>query len=346
MERRYSHEADRRDKSLNRLFLLGLIPFAFLMLDAIDRVSEQIFNHDLLSADLNRVLSVGGLLGVMILGVGYYRSRRLRSQIVFDTDELSSRRSDDLVQEDITREKRHRIRAVLHAAESFRIVFQPIIELSSGRVAGHEALARFAGDASPDELFALAREVGLGVELEMLAITTALASKPAQGYLSINVGPETLLSKEFLNVLLDDPEPERIVVELTEHEEFKNYPIILVVLKKIRRLGIRIAIDDAGSGVSSLQHIVKLSPDLIKLDRSLISFIDTDPVRRTLGVTLALFAGEIGARLIAEGIERQGERDACSEIGIAFGQGYLLGRPAEQPVVDLVGSLSIGALIA
>ena len=337
MEPRRRNGAFRRPRTL--LLSLGLIPLSLLALDAVDRISEQLFRTDLLPDLINRGLSIGGLLGVVLIAVLFARQR---SQSVHRFEALSRRRSEGLTARDeALRERRRQIRAVLQAAESLRIVFQPIIDLSSGRVAGHEALARFGSDGAPGEWFRRAHDVGLGVELELMAVRAALAAKPAEGYVSINVGPDTVMARQFFNVVFDDPEPERIVIELTEHEEFKDYPIVQNLLKKLQRLGIRIAIDDTGSGVSSLQHIVRLSPDLIKLDRSLISFIDTDPVRRTLGVTLALFAGEIGARLIAEGIERPEERDACAEIGIAFGQGYLLGKPDEQPLVDLVGSLDV-----
>jgi len=321
-----------------RLVVFALVSTTLLIIDAVDRVSEQLFHHDLLSNAANDALAAGGLLGMVILCAVY--SQR-RSRDVRRAEESSRLRSADLARDVAARKRRGQIRAVLKAAETLRVVFQPIIDLSTGRVAGHEALARFDGDETPDEWFARAHEVGLGVELEMLSVIRALGSKPREGYVSINVGPTTLMSTEFFSALLDDPDPERIVIELTEHAEFTNYTSVQGLLKKIKRLGIRVAIDDAGSGVSSLQHIVLLSPDLIKLDRSLISFIDMDPVRRTLGVTLALFAGEIGARLIAEGIERPEERDACAELGIAFGQGYLLGKPSEQPLVDLVGSLDV-----
>lgn len=321
-----------------RLVVFALVSASLLITDAVDRVSEQLFHHDLLSNATNDALAAGGLLGIVILCAVYTQRR---SKIVRHAEVSSRLRSADLARDAAAKERKSQIRSVVRAGQSLRIVLQPIIDLSSGRVAGHEALARFDGGAGPGDLFRIAHAVGLGVELEMLAVNKALAAKPREGYLSINVGPDTLLSKEFLSALLDEPEPERIVVELTEHEEFKDYPVVQGVLKKIKRLGVRIAIDDAGSGVSSLQHIVRLSPDLIKLDRSLITLIDMDPVRRTLGVTLALFAREIGARLIAEGIERQEERDTCAEIGIAFGQGFLLGKPAEQPLVDLVGSLDV-----
>ena len=122
-------------------------------------------------------------------------------------------------------------------------------------------------------------------------------------------------------------EPERLVVELTEHALVEDYERLRALLSRLRSLGVRIAVDDAGSGISSLRHIVTIAPEIVKLDRSLISRLDDDGPRRALGEAMVQFATKIGAVLIAEGIERAEERQACVELGIHFGQGYLLGRP-------------------
>jgi EAL domain-containing protein (putative c-di-GMP-specific phosphodiesterase class I) len=98
---------------------------------------------------------------------------------------------------------------------------------------------------------------------------------------------------------------------------------------------VRLAVDDAGAGFSSLHHILLLSPDIIKLDITLVRDINRDPVKRALAWSLVTFAREIGSTIIAEGIETAAELATLVELGIPWGQGYHLGRPEPLPVVDL-----------
>jgi EAL domain-containing protein (putative c-di-GMP-specific phosphodiesterase class I) len=145
-------------------------------------------------------------------------------------------------------------------------------------------------------------------------------------YVSVNVGPATLVDGRFLE-LLEARGRGPIVVELTEHAVIEDYETVSHAVDRLHQLGVRIAVDDAGSGFASLRHVISLAPDIIKLDQALICSIDQDPRRRTLATTLATFASEIGSELIAEGIEREEELRVCEEIGIRYGQGFLLGRP-------------------
>jgi EAL domain-containing protein (putative c-di-GMP-specific phosphodiesterase class I) len=223
---------------------------------------------------------------------------------------------------------RTRVQAVVNAGDGIRIVFQRIVDLRDGSTIGHEALARFADGRSPNEWFSAAHDVGLGVELEMAAIARAVTEFGAtDGYLSINLSPPTLTSTPFLEFLTERAEPSHLVVELTEHAVVDDYDDIRSAIALIRDLGARIAVDDAGSGISSMRHILRLAPEIIKLDRSLIATIDTDPARRALALSLAQFATKIGADLVAEGVERSEEMTACYESGIRYAQGYFLGRP-------------------
>ena len=224
-------------------------------------------------------------------------------------------------------ERRRRIQAVINAGDSLSIVFQPVIDLTSNRPVGWEALSRFAGDdRSPLVWFQEANAVGLAVELELLAVTRALEAAPESEYLSVNVGPATLVDDRF-RLLLETGRRGPIVVELTEHAVIEDYAVVADAVEHLHRMGVRIAVDDAGSGFSSLRHVISLAPDIIKLDQALIASIDRDPRRRMLAISLATFASEIGSELIAEGIEREEELHVCEEIGIRYGQGYLLGRP-------------------
>lgn len=211
------------------------------------------------------------------------------------------------------------------------IACQPIVDLSTGAVLGYEALSRFPAPATcPTGWFEDAHRVDKGVELELLAVELALAGLPklpAQAYLSLNVSPCTILSGA-LAVRLGDAPPERLVLELTEHAPIGEYPAIAAALADLRRAGLRLAIDDAGSGYASFRHILQLQPDFIKLDQSLIHGIDLAPGRRALAAALTGFARDTGCDVVAEGVETDAELAVLRSLGVKAGQGYLLGRPA------------------
>jgi EAL domain-containing protein (putative c-di-GMP-specific phosphodiesterase class I) len=224
-----------------------------------------------------------------------------------------------------------RIQAVLDDPQAVSMVFQPIIDLVNNRAIAVEALARFdiTPYRSPDVWFTEAHENGLGVELELLAITLAVAqltTLPDCVALTVNAGPQTAVSAELRDVVLDAP-PGRLILELTEHTAIEDYPGLIAALRVLRRAGTRIAIDDTGSGYSSLGHILKLAPDFIKLDRDLVSGVDVDPVRRALAASLVSFAAETGAQIIAEGVETEDELEVLRRLGVRHAQGYHLARP-------------------
>ena len=116
-------------------------------------------------------------------------------------------------------------------------------------------------------------------------------------------------------------------MELTEETKVDDYPRLSRALEDLCLLGVRLAIDDTGAGFASFAHILKLAPDIIKLDRELTSGIDLDPVRAALATALVSFAAQIGAEIIAEGIETPTELEVLRNLGIHYGQGYLLCRP-------------------
>jgi EAL domain-containing protein (putative c-di-GMP-specific phosphodiesterase class I) len=218
------------------------------------------------------------------------------------------------------------------ANRSLEMHFQPIVDLRSGRQVGAEALSRFTGSPTraPDKWFADAASVGLGVELEIVALQMALEQMhllPSTFYLSLNASVETIMSEQF-QTLFADVASERIILELTEHTQVDDYPKFEQSIIGIRTGGVRLAVDDAGSGYSSLQHILQLKPDIIKLDIGLTRGIDKDPARRALGRALLSFGLDAyGASFVAEGIETQGEFDTLRSLGCPAGQGYYLGRP-------------------
>ena len=167
----------------------------------------------------------------------------------------------------------------------------------------------------------------------MAALRQALgraADLPGDVFLSVNLSPETLV-RHAAREVMGTMDAERLVVEITEHDPLEHYEALTAFLSEFRARGGRLAVDDVGAGFANFGHILKLSPDLIKLDVSLTRGIDADPSRRALARSLVSFGSEIGAPLIAEGIETEGELRVLRRFGVTFGQGYLLGRPAESP---------------
>src|SRR5262249_7083128 len=141
---------------------------------------------------------------------------------------------------------------------------------------------------------------------------------------------EALLDGEVLDTLLAHTGP-RLTVEITEHAQVSDYDLLTGALKTLRQTGVRLSVDDAGAGYASLQHVLRLRPDLIKLDISLVRDIDTDRVKAALAGCLTNFAAQIGASLIAEGIETAAEMARLTAVGVSYGQGYPLARPADLP---------------
>lgn len=223
-----------------------------------------------------------------------------------------------------------RIRCAIEQC-ALSIVWQPIVQLPSHAVMGFEALSRFPGvpRRPPNEWFAEAATVGLGIELELCAIRKALAALhllPGRPHVAINASPETLMSEEF-GAMVGGAGADRIVVEVTEHAAVANYGALSAAVSALRAMGVRIAIDDAGAGFSSFSHIVRLVPEFIKIDCFLIQNLDLDRTKRALTAALVRFAKEIGADLIAEGVETASQLRVVEDLGVDYAQGFLLGRP-------------------
>ena len=241
-------------------------------------------------------------------------------------------------------QSRRRIEQVL-ADHAFTVVCQLIVVLRSATVVGVEGLARFPGPPArpPDHWFAEAHHVGLGDELELAAVSGALElfdQLPRELVLTVNVSPSTVTNPALVDLILAH-HPTRTVVELTEHLRVDDYARLRGTLATLRRRGVKLSIDDTGAGFASFSHIVKLSPECIKLDRELVSGIDIDPVRQALGHALVAFAHATGATVIAEGIETAAELDAVSALGFDYGQGFHLGRPGPLPgALDISRSMT------
>ena len=213
------------------------------------------------------------------------------------------------------------------------LALQPIVDVPTGIATGVEALARFDSPEATEEWFAQAEPVGLRLQLELAAARTALAAldRPGHaGYLSLNLSAEAILSEEF-TALMAAADPASLVVEITEHAAVEDYDALSRVLRQYRDAGLRLAVDDAGAGYASLRHILKLRPDFIKIDLSLVRDIHLDPARQALVSLLVAFARTVDAVLVAEGVEQQAELDMLVNLGVRQMQGYLLCAPCANP---------------
>ncbi len=272
---------------------------------------------------------------VWVETIGSLRRDRIGGIAGFDgTSRLLGQGSLGLIAAEGTRQ---RVEALL-AKRLLITALRPIRLLATGEVVGVEGLTRFVSERSqtPDLWFADAESVGLGIELELLAAQTTLAAAeelPKQLYVAINLSPAACCDPRAKDVLLRTGLPaDRIVLELTEHAAVSDYAVLTAAIAAIRGTGVRIAVDDAGAGFSSLRHILELRPDFIKLDRAIIAGVNTDTHKQALVGALAGFAARTGTRIVAEGIEDALEATALRSAGIHAGQGYFLGRPTTQPL--------------
>jgi PAS domain S-box-containing protein len=234
------------------------------------------------------------------------------------------------------RRSRDRIAKVI-IGRAYHPVFQPIVELDGGAFVGYEALTRFDDNVAPDVRFDEAAAVGIGMDLELATLREALAASidlPKGAWLNLNCSPELIMSGSALRGIIENSD-RAIVLEVTEHAEIADYQRFK---EAIRALGphVRLAVDDAGAGYSSLRHILELRPAFVKLDRSIVTGLESDEVRRAMVAGLKQFARSTGSRIIPEGIETQAELEALRSLDVKLGQGFLLGRP--------VPSTSLGIL--
>jgi EAL domain-containing protein (putative c-di-GMP-specific phosphodiesterase class I) len=260
--------------------------------------------------------------------------------IVLSEAEMAAETSASVLQQhaEETADRREKFVRITLADQSLQTVFQPIVDLRTGGTVGAEALARFTAPPfrTPDLWFAEAAELGLGTELEVTALRSALeqlVKLPTGLYLSLNASPATIVSAEFRAAMAEIP-AERVVLELTEHTGIDDYHLFGEAIAELRSNGLRLAVDDAGSGFSSFRHILNLRPDIIKLDIALTRGIDTDPARRALGSAMMAFGLDAyNASIVAEGVETQSELKTLQGLGCHYGQGYYLGRPAQMSVL-------------
>ena len=227
--------------------------------------------------------------------------------------------------------RRLEVGELLAVPGAIRAHVQPIVALASGRVVAYEALARFPGhpERPVPTWFADAHACGLGGELEAAAIQAALAhsSRPIDTLLALNVSPSGLTSAAVRATFPRDLSG--LVIEITEHEFAFEDAALMAAVADLRRRGALIAIDDAGAGYSGLNQLMRVRPDVVKIDRALIAGIHEDPARVALVESFVRFATGIGAGVCAEGIESLDDLSAVSDLDVRWGQGYALAKPAE-----------------
>jgi EAL domain-containing protein (putative c-di-GMP-specific phosphodiesterase class I) len=211
------------------------------------------------------------------------------------------------------------------------IAMQPIVDIQRDRWVAVEALARFPDGRGPDVWFREAAELGLGVELELLAVNAALgrvSDLPPDIGISINASPSLILdSRLAAAIYASGITLDRLTLEITEHAAVTEYDEITSALLLLRERGVLLAVDDTGAGFSSFSHVLKLRPDIIKLDRSMVVDIAGDPARRAFVTAVVLLALELNASITAEGVETYAELDALVALGADHAQGYYLARP-------------------
>lgn len=288
-----------------------------------------------------------GAAGYLVKGAGaieivdaIHRSLRgygtLSAEVTADVlDELAGHLQEQARESEEEHQRRDRIDRVLNDGY-LAVVFQPVVDLTSGRVVGLEALSRFRTQPyrSPERWFAEAAAIGLGVELEVRAASLALEAIdriPEGTYLAVNVSPETSASPEFRDLISGVPDG-RLVIEVTEHAEVEDYRPLSSALDGLRGMGIRLAVDDAGAGFASPRHVLNLAPEIIKLDMSLTRDVHSDRGRRALAAALISFAAELGSTIVAEGIESRDELAALQTLRVPCGQGHFLAPPGPLPV--------------
>ena len=223
---------------------------------------------------------------------------------------------------------------VLLEPGAIRAVFQPIVRLSDLGTIGYEGLARFPTPPGlvalpPDVTLAAAARAGLRDDIEVACWRAiAAAGVPPHGRLLwVNLSPEALGHPGLLE--LAGKLPSRLVIELTEQDTVLNHALLRERLRPWIARGALVAVDDAGAGFTSLEYVADIRPDFLKLSRGMVAGVDRDSTREAVLRATAAFAREVGARVVAEGVERPEELEALRAMEIDYGQGWLFGRPGE-----------------
>ncbi len=275
------------------------------------------------------------------LGVGFaatlrnpFRAAETQLRAVLD----EARGDALLVRQVQERRRRHAFLSVLFSGR-VTSVYEPIVSVASKTVYGYEALARGPDGTdyhSPAVLFGTAEREGLVFELDCLCRQSGLegaSALPGGTRLFLNVRPTAIYDSQFrpANVIQTleraNLRPSDVVFEISEQESIGNFAAFREIRDEYRKLGFQFALDDTGAGYASLQALIELEPEFIKVDRALITNLDTDRSKQSLLRALQAVADGIGAKIIGEGLDTLEELETLGALGIPFGQGWLFGRP-------------------
>ncbi|HWM06845.1 MAG TPA: EAL domain-containing protein [Actinophytocola sp.] len=253
----------------------------------------------------------------------------------------------------LTRTGELRLQEVLRraiAAGSIEAVYQPIVELDSGRVIAFEALARWQHNGEmidPDVFVPIAARSGLLPDLtdHMMGLagaqldrwSTALGHRQLQ--VSVNVPPTLISHRDFparvaACIRHHGLAPEQLVLEVTEDEVLADPDAAGEVRRQLHEIGATLALDDFGSGYSSLLHLQQISPHSVKIDRGFARDLDTNPATERFMAALLALCRDLGLRVIVEGVERAAQADVLRRLGCSHAQGYLFGYPARPEEID------------
>ncbi len=221
---------------------------------------------------------------------------------------------------------------VLSDPSLIRPSFQPIVDLARGVVAGYELLARFdhPSGESPAEWFEAAARLGYVEQLDAVMLklaTERLEDLPPNTFLTVNVTPRGLSSPSVAQAIGEAETLEPLVVEITEQSRANSPDALLFAIEQLRDRGALIAVDDAGSGYGSLQRILRIRPEFVKLDRAFVSKIHVDEAKAAATEMIGTLASRIDAWTIAEGVERESELDRLVQLGVPLAQGFFFARP-------------------
>ncbi|WP_239118409.1 putative bifunctional diguanylate cyclase/phosphodiesterase [Paractinoplanes ferrugineus] len=245
------------------------------------------------------------------------------------------------VQERITGEKMLREALAGDRQQNLPVWFQPIVRAEDGEIVGAEALVRMCtADGTilgPGHFIPAAEETGLIVPLGEHVLRTALRYLQEWSddlrYISVNVSPRQLAEADFVPLLADlltaSPEidPRRLVLEITETAMLGSSHDVRERLETIKALGVRIALDDFGTGYSSLTWLQNIPADVVKLDRSFVAGLSSDPRKSSIIQAVLWMARSLGMSAVAEGVEEEADQLALHAAGCPFIQGYLFGKP-------------------
>jgi diguanylate cyclase (GGDEF)-like protein/PAS domain S-box-containing protein len=246
------------------------------------------------------------------------------------------------------------LRRAIDSQGELRLFYQPIVELTTGRLAGFESLMRWIhpvhGIISPAHFIPLAEETGLIVRLGEVALSEACQQAnrwiaegrfPPGLFINVNVSPLQFNEPDFLSQVekilrLHGTPPSALKLEITESTVLGDVERMVFILNELKRMGLKLAIDDFGTGYSSLSYLHRFKFDAVKIDQSFVRAMRQREDNTLIIRMIAELARGLGCEVIAEGIELQGEVQRLSELGCMYGQGYFFSPPKD---ADVAGSM-------